>query len=132
VSFKFISNLNVFIAALTGASYLLGWLQEVALILLAAILVALWAIWGLTPTRGVTHQRLYLAGQLGVAISVATFAGGVALSLHAASIGIEDEYWCWVLMLDMIGPVGAICFIASMGLMFSALVKRPNRSTVCE
>lgn len=137
----FIANLNVFIAVLTGGSYVLGWLLNtpvsrigphhgaglmVALMFVAAVLVAIWAKLGLTPIRGLTHQRLYVGGQFGITISSAIFVGGIAMSLHAASISIEDEYWCWVLMLDRIGPVGAIFFLASIGLIFAAHVDGPS------
>jgi len=138
----FIPNLNVFIAALAGASYLLGWLLDipvsrtgprhgaglmVALMFVAAVLIVIWKKWGLTPVRGLTYKRLYVGGQFGVAMASAAFVGGIALSLHAASISPEDEYWSWVLMLDRIGPIGAICFVASLGLIFAAQVERPGR-----
>lgn len=136
----FIANLNAFIAALAGASYLLGWLLDtpvsrvgpshgaglmVALVCVASVLIVVWAKWGLTPVR-LSHKQLYICGQLGIAMASASFVGGIALSLHAASISIEDEYWSWVLMLDRIGPAGAICFIASCGLVFAAQVERPS------
>jgi hypothetical protein len=143
----FIANLNVFIAVLTGASYVLGWLLDtpvskigphygtglmVALMILTAILVAVWATWGLTPIRGLMHQRLYIVGQFGITISSTIFVGGIAMSLLEASISIENEYWCWALMLDRIGPVGSIFFAASMGLIFAAHVVGPSTAKPTE
>lgn len=136
----FIANLNVFVGALAAASYLLGWLLDtpvsrigtshgaglmVALVFVAAVLIAVWTKWGLTPIR-FSHTRPYVCGQFGIAIAGAAFVGGIALSLHAASASIEEEYWSWVLMLDRIGPAGAICFVASFGLIFAFQVGRPG------
>jgi hypothetical protein len=135
----FIANLNVFIAALAGASYLLSWILDtpvsrigfshgrglmVALVFVAAVLIAFWAKWGLTPPR-LLNKRIYVGGQVGIAMASAAFVGGIALSLYAASISAEDEYWSWVLMLDRIGPVGAAFFIAALGLFIAARTERP-------
>jgi hypothetical protein len=87
----------------------------VALVFVAAVLIAFWAKWGLTPPR-LLNKRIYVGGQVGIAMASAAFVGGIALSLYAASISAEDEYWSWVLMLDIIGPVGAAFFIAALGL----------------
>ncbi|WP_156368697.1 hypothetical protein [Duganella sp. Leaf61] len=65
-----------------------------------------------------------MSGQVGIAMASAAFVGGIALSVYATAISVEDEYWSWVLMLDRIDPVGAAFFIASAGLFFAARMDR--------
>lgn len=138
----FTANLNVFIAVMGGTSYLLSWLLEippsmihlpygaslvVTLALAAAVLLFIWCRWSLVPGNARAKRRgLYVAGQIGVAISSAVFIGGLVMSLQAAAINKEEAAWSWVAMLFCFGPVGAICLTASMALLFMASTWRTH------
>jgi hypothetical protein len=130
----FLANLNVFIAVITGLSYLFGWLLDIppsmmrfpygvelilALMLGAAALLFIWSQWTLVPqVSRLERSWLYFTGNAGITASSVVFIGGIVMSLQAASISREEEFWCWVFMLDYIGPIGAACLATSMVLIF--------------
>lgn len=136
----FIANLNMFIAAVAGMSYLLGWLLGVppsmvrlpygvslviAMILWAAGLLFIWSKSALVPpVLHVNRRWFYFTGNFGIAISSAVFVGGIAMSFQAGAISREEEFWCWVFMLYYIGPIGAACLGLSMVLIFRESIVR--------
>ncbi|NHZ40236.1 hypothetical protein [Massilia aquatica] len=138
----FFANLNVFTLLFACAFYLALWLPDTtASVLLvprsgmaamtlagcagvALLLTAIWVRKGMAPSA---PGKLYWAGQALVAIANVALAGGMRLSLHAASISKEEEVWFTMVMLYYLGPSAVV--LAAVGLVMAivAAEKRQGR-----
>lgn len=136
------ANLNVFAFFSGCAFYLSLWLLDMTTSMLlfprsgmaalalagcagvALLLTAIWVRKGMAPAAPGT---LYWAGQTLVLVATLALAGGMLLSLHAASISKEEEVWFTMVMLYYLGPAAVV--LAALGLVITivAVEKRYGR-----
>ena len=90
---------------------------DALLLLVALILILIWIRRGFVlPLREQGFAKLCRVGHWVIATANFILIGGVGLFLRAASISREDEYWCGLVMISVIGLIGGVLAAAGLAM----------------